>query len=53
MALFDPYGSLKFHKKKQEKTAFDIEGLPYKIIQSGLPRLNTKRHSKKDICKDN
>ena len=36
---------LDFHKRRQEKTASDIdscdiEGLPYIIIQSGLPRLN-------------
>ena len=29
----------------------DIEGLPYIIIQSGLPRLNIIRPSKKEIFK--
>ena len=42
-----------FHKKQQEIMSGlnDIEGLPYIIIQSGLPRLNIIRPSKKEIFK--
>ena len=38
--------------KKQQKIMSglnEIEGLPYIIIQSGLPRLNIIRPSKKDV----
>ena len=40
-------------KKQQEIMSGlnDIEGLPYIIIQSGLPRLNIIRPSKKEIFK--
>ena len=42
-----------FHKKQQEIMSGlnDIEGLPYIIIQSGLPRLNIIPPYKKEIFK--